>query len=84
MSESLNLLYKIISDVFQIDIDSIDEDTSQDTVSSWDSMGMVNLVNELESRFKVEFGLLEIADLRTVGIIKSMLEGKGISFQECR
>jgi len=80
MSDNLSLLFNIVAEVLDVDPKTITEDTSQDTVSNWDSMAMVSLVNELESRFEVQFELLEIANLRTVGIIKSILREKNVDF----
>jgi hypothetical protein len=37
------------------------------------------LISELEQTFHVQFDLLEIVDLRSVGIIRSILLEKGVS-----
>jgi acyl carrier protein len=71
-------LYDLIGSLFEIDPLMVDETTSQDSVGSWDSLGMVNLVSEIEVAFEVEFDLLEIADFKNVGLIKTIMREKGI------
>lgn len=73
-------LRRAIADVLNADPASLTDASSPDTVAGWDSLAMVNLVAELEAAFGVEFDILEIAEFHTVGIIKSTLQDKGISF----
>ena len=73
-------LFQSIADVFRVDIATINIDSSPDTVPKWDSLGVVHLVTELEQAFGVQFDILEIADFRSVSIIKSILLEKGITF----
>lgn len=73
-------LIQAVADVFRVDVASVNEASSQDTIPKWDSLGIVNLVTELEQVFGVQFDILEIADFRTVAIIKSILAEKGIHF----
>lgn len=80
MPDNNQLLYQTVADVLEVDVASLDDDSSQDTIPNWDSMAMVTLVNELESRFSVQFELLEIANLRNIGIIKAILEEKNVPF----
>jgi acyl carrier protein len=68
----------VIGRLFEVDPASIADSTSQDTIAKWDSLGMVNLVSELELAFEIEFDLLEIADFKNVGLIKTILRDKGI------
>ena len=58
----------------------IGANTDQDNVEGWDSMAMVNLVLELEQVFGVQFNILEIANLRSVALIKAVLSEKGVPF----
>lgn len=80
MSNNLALLFNTVAEVLGVDPATLTEDSSQDTIKNWDSMAMVNIVNELESLFSVQFELLEITNLRTLGIIKSILSEKNVRF----
>ena len=73
-------LFKAIANALKIDIHLINKDSSSDTLNGWDSLGMVNLIIELEQIFKVKFDIFEIADLQNIKIIKKTLERKGINF----
>lgn len=58
----------------------IRDESGQDTVPGWDSLAMVNMVLELESAFSVRFDILEVADFRSVALIKTILSEKGVRF----
>lgn len=73
-------LFRAFADVLKVDIESLDEASSPDTIRTWDSLAVVNLVCELEQIFGVQFDILEIADFRNIGIIKSILMEKGVVF----
>jgi acyl carrier protein len=75
-------LFRVFSDVLKVDVKSLDESSSPDTIPNWDSLAVINLVGELEQTFKVQFDILEIADFQNIGIIKSILEEKGVFFDD--
>jgi len=56
---------------------SLGMDSSQDTVDSWDSAGIINVMMALESEFKVAFQTEEAADLLSMRIIAEILREKG-------
>lgn len=74
-------LFKAAAEVFGVDPATINDESSQESVPKWDSLGMVNLVAELEAVFEVQFDIMEIADFHTIGIIKSVLVEKGVRFE---
>ena len=73
-------LLNIFSEIFEVDKTSLNESSSQDSIEKWDSMGMVQLINELELQFDVQFDLPEVAEFLTIGIVKSTLIEKGVQF----
>jgi acyl carrier protein len=73
-------LCQAIADVLQVDVASVSDGSSPDTLPSWDSLAVVSLVSELEAVFDVKFDILEIADFRSVLIIKTILMEKGVAF----
>ena len=76
------LLFRVFSDVLKVDIKSLDKTSSSDTIPNWDSIAIINIVFELEQIFKVQFDILEIADFHNIEIIMSILEEKGIIFDD--
>jgi acyl carrier protein len=73
-------LLSSIAEVLNLDVSDVSEESSPDSLPSWDSLATINLISELEQVFAVEFDISEIADFRTVGIIKAILAEKGIQF----
>mgnify|MGYP001423992364 FL=1 len=76
MSEKL---YSIISKVFSVSINEINDESSPQTIKSWDSFNGLVLLDELESNFNVKFSILEITDVKNVKDIKRNLKNRGIN-----
>ena len=75
MSENL---HNIISKVFSVPISEINDESSPETIESWDSFNGLILVDELESNFNIKFSLSEIIDIKNVKDIKRHLKNHGI------
>jgi len=45
---------KIMSDVFLIDLNEVNETSSPDTIPQWDSIGHLNLVTAVEEEFGIK------------------------------
>ena len=79
MSEKL---YNIISKVFSISISEINDESSPETIESWDSFNGLILVDELESNFNIKFSVSEIIDVKNVKDIKRHLDNHGVDLNE--
>ena len=55
----------IMAAVFRTDIENITENLNQKDVNFWDSLRHLNLVVELEEKFKISFEPEEIAEMIT-------------------
>jgi len=75
MSEKL---YDIISKVFSVQISEINDESSPETIESWDSFNGLILVDELESNFNIKFSVSEIIDVNNVKDIKRHLNNHGV------
>ena len=71
-------LYDIISKVFSVQISEINDESSPETIESWDSFNGLILVDELESNFNVKFLVSEIIDVKNVKDIKRHLKNHGV------
>ncbi len=71
-------LYKIIAKVMDISIDEITDNSSPETIPSWDSFNSYILLDELESEFKTEFTIDEVTETKNVSDIKKNLKIHGI------
>ena len=71
-------LYDIISKVFSIQISEINDESSPETIESWDSFNGLILVDELENSFNIKFSISEIIDVKNVKDIKRHLNNHGV------
>jgi acyl carrier protein len=72
-------LTEVLSAVLEVPADQINEQTSPDTIASWDSMHAMTLVVSLEEEFNVLFTDQEIMEMASYALIKLTLQDKGIS-----
>jgi acyl carrier protein len=75
-------LYEIIAKVMDISIDEITDNSSPETIPSWDSFNSYILLDELESEFKTEFTIDEITETKNVSDIKKYLKVHGINLDD--
>ena len=66
----------VMSAVFEIPEEQIKNDSSPDTIGSWDSLRHMNLIVALEDEFKVELTDDEILDMMNYKSIESIITGK--------
>ena len=75
-------LSDIISKVFSVQISEINDESSPETIESWDSFNGLILVDELESNFNIKFSISEIIDVKNVKDIKRHLNNHGVDLDE--
>ena len=66
----------VMSAVFEIPEEQIKDNSSPDTIGSWDSLRHMNLIVALEEEFKVELTDDEILDMMNYKSIESIITGK--------
>ena len=64
----------VMSAVFEIDADSINEDSSQDNIENWESIKTLDLIVALEEEFGVTIPLEEVGNMTNFKYIKLMIE----------
>ena len=67
-------LNKIFSDVFLVDINSINESISPDSLSQWDSIGHLNLITSIEEEFSIIFSEQEITYMLNYKLVLIILK----------
>jgi acyl carrier protein len=67
---------KVICEVFNIDIELINNESSPDNIENWDSLKHMNLIVALEEEFEIEFNDEEIVDSMNYALIVNILESK--------
>lgn len=64
----------VMSAVFEIDADSINEESSQDNIENWESIKTLDLIVALEEEFGVTIPLEEVGNMTNFKYIKLMIE----------
>lgn len=71
-------LYALIGRVMGINALEINDNSSPETIPSWDSFNSYVLLDELESEFKTQFTIDEVIETKNVADIKRHLKNHGI------
>lgn len=69
-------LKKIMSKVFEVSENDINEESSQTSIDKWDSLNQLNLVVELEDEFDVFFEPEEIGKMTTFKAVLEIIKNK--------
>ena len=80
MKISEDTLKQVLSDVFDVDVKTIDDTTSVDTVAKWDSLRHLNLVLALEEQFNIVLSGEQAVQILSYPLIKIVLEELGVDF----
>jgi acyl carrier protein len=73
-----NKLFNTVAEVMNVPVSLIKNESSAETIETWDSFRGLILMNELETRFDVKFTLSEVLNTKTVSDIKRNLQNHGI------
>ncbi len=71
-------LKEIMAQVFDVPNESINNDSSPDTIENWDSVNHMNLVLALEQAFGISFEPDEIIEMMNFELILVIFKDKGI------
>ncbi len=71
-------LYDIVSKVFNVNLDRINDDSSPENLEEWDSFNFYVLLDEIENEFDVKFDLDETLEIEKIGDIKKLFVKYGI------
>ncbi len=64
----------VMSAVFEISTDEINDESSPDSIESWDSLKYINLIIALEEEFGIEFTDSEISEMINFSLIKEIIK----------
>jgi acyl carrier protein len=65
-----------MSAVFEVSLDEINENSSPDSIVSWDSLSLMNLVVSIEEEFNIQLDDDEIVDMLNFRLIKEIISSK--------
>jgi len=82
MMNNYNKLRQLIANVFEVNIEEVNENSSKDSLDNWDSIHQMNLVFALEEEFEIQLSDEDAIQLLNFQLIKIILEDKGVKFLE--
>lgn len=74
MTEALSQqVRQLMSDVFGVPVDHVRDDSTPETIETWDSMRHLNLVLAVEEKFNLQFTPEEMEEMRSVAQIVELV-----------
>ena len=67
-------IFEVMSLVFEVSLDKLNEDSSSDSIETWDSLKHLNLILALEEEFNIEIPDEEVGNLMNYKLIKLVVE----------
>ena len=71
-------LYTLIGRIMDVPATDLNDNSSPETIPSWDSFNSYLLLDELESEFQTEFSIDEVVETKNIADIKKHLRNHGI------
>jgi len=66
-------LYKIISQVFNIRLEDINEESGPENLEEWDSFKFLVLIDKIETEFNAKFDLKDILEIKKVRDLEEVI-----------
>jgi acyl carrier protein len=79
LTTTTDRLSRTIALVFNVAPEMITDESTPDSVSTWDSFGHLDLVMALEHEFGVTLSAEDALAMRSVGLIRTVLRNAGAS-----
>jgi acyl carrier protein len=76
MDDLSQRLRRVVAQTFGLPLESVNDDTSPDSVPAWDSVGQLELVSALEQEFSITFDVEDIMLVNRVGDVRALLAKK--------
>jgi acyl carrier protein len=71
-------LYTTIAAILGINAEELSEESSPDTIATWDSLNHLNLIMAIEGEFDVSLTAEDAMDMRNVGLVRTILRDHGV------
>lgn len=66
-------LKEVFAEALDLAIEEIEENSSQDNLEDWDSLGHLNLISEIEKTFKVKITMDEVMEMTNYVKVKEVV-----------
>jgi acyl carrier protein len=70
MEKQKEKIFELMSSVFEVELNSLNENSSVDTIDGWDSIRHLNLILALEDEFNISIPDEEVGDLVNYKLIE--------------
>jgi len=71
-------IHEVLSQVMGVPLSTVSDESSPDNTEGWDSVRHLNLVVAVESEFDVSLSPEDAMEMRSVRLIRLLLEEKGV------
>lgn len=71
-------LIALFSEGLDVPAEELNDDTSPDNQTAWDSLAAMTMVSLIEDTFSVQLSTRDIMKMRTIGVAREVLQGKGV------
>jgi acyl carrier protein len=75
---SADRLAQVFAVVLKLPAEALSDDTAPENTPSWDSLAAMELVSQIEETFGVQLSTREIMKMRSLGLARALLRGKGV------
>jgi acyl carrier protein len=69
----------VFSEVLRLPVDALNDASSPENTSKWDSLAALNLVLALEEEFGIKLNTREIGSMRSIAAVRDVLRSKGVN-----
>lgn len=74
MNDTEKRIQQVMAAVFGVAPDSIDKNSSQDNIESWDSVRHLDLITALEDEFEITIPLEEVGNMLNFQLVNIVVE----------
>jgi acyl carrier protein len=71
-------LYRLVASVLNVSADELTDESSPETVTSWDSLNHLNLILAVEGEFGIGLSPEDAMDMSNVALIRAVLREHGV------
>jgi acyl carrier protein len=72
-------LVQLFAEVLEVDPTELDDNSSPDNVTEWDSLAAMKLVAAIEEKFNIQLSTREIMKMSTIGRARKTLQSKKVA-----
>ncbi len=74
----MTTLHELFADILDLDPATVSDETSPDNTTAWDSLSNMMLLAAIEETYEVELDSDEITRMTSIGVVRKVLEARGI------